>query len=115
MESKCFVQRSIQNIQYINHNGGGCCEYCCKYITKFDLGNRVHVNVKQDRSFVRSKEFLFNEKVTTSHMAQHKNSEKKKTNLPTGRIISINEMAHLMLRYPEVFTDLRFEIIITSP
>ena len=68
----------MQNVQYINHNGGGCCKYCCKYITKFDLGNRVHVNVKHDRSFVRSKEFLFNEKVTTSHMAQHKNSEKKR-------------------------------------
>ena len=77
VESKCFVQRSMQNVQYINHNGGGCCKYCCKYITKFDLGNRVHVKVKQDGSFVRSKEFLFNTKVTTSHMAQHKIVKKK--------------------------------------
>jgi len=119
VDSRCFICcRSMQNVQYLNYKGGGgCCKYCCKYITKFDLGNRVSIDVKSDGTFVRKKEYLFNTKVSSSFMAQHKDKEGKSRNAtsPKGRIISINEMCHVMLKYPEVFTDLVFTIISTSP
>ena len=49
-------------------------------------------------------------------MQQEQDKEvKKNAKHPEGRCIALTEMLHVMLRYPEVYTDLRFVTISTLP
>ena len=60
--------------------------------------------------------FLHNTKVTTTKINEDKVKEQNRgKNHIQGRIISQNEMIHLMLQYAEVYSDLNFIAFPTVP
>lgn len=109
--------RSMQNIQQL-YGCGECCKYCCKYISKIDEQNYMHVAVGEHGELIRKAYFLHNTKITSSKMAQdnerEKNEKKKNKQEVHGRCVSVNEMLHQMLKYPDVFSDLEFKKIPTT-
>ena len=111
------VCRSMQNCQRLTHCGG-CSKYVCKYIGKIDEQNYVVVgmNGKKSGSLISNAQFLHNTKVTSSKIQEDKDREKRRDSKnPQGRCISLMEMLHVMLKYPEVYTNLRFISISTMP
>ena len=111
------ICQSMQNIQLIKGTGG-CNKYVCKYVGKIDEQNYVVVkaNPKDSGQLITQSNFLHNTKVTGSKLnedlARQRSKDKDK---PVGRKISHMEMAHVMLKYPEVYTDLRFVNVPTYP
>ena len=54
--------------------------------------------------------------MTSSEIQQNKEKLiKKNQKHPEGRCVLLTEMLHMMLRYPEVYTDLKFISISTMP
>ena len=118
VEATLFILcRSMQNVQLIRGTGG-CNKYVCKYIAKVDEQNYVVVSTNEnlrDRLKVTA-EFLHNTKISSSAKAEKDLQDKKYSkDAPKGRMISLNEMLHVMLKYPEVITDLQFTTIPTVP
>jgi len=105
------------NIQKIK-NTSGMNTYVVKYIGKMDEVNYVIVKAnahKKDNLQVETT-FLHNTKVAGSAWNEKKAlSKRRDSNHPRGRAISLMEMQQLMLSYPEVHTDLVFEVISTHP
>ena len=118
VESQTFaVCRSQQNFQKLT-SAGGCSKYCCKYITKVDDQNYIVVSMdkKKKGNLVTQSTFLHNTKISSSKMGEEEVKKSKRNNHhPHGRCISLTEMLHHMLRYPEMFTDLVFIAISTMP
>ena len=72
------------------------------------------VSTNADGSLIMRSNFLHNTKISSSVYHQQKEQElKREYNHTLGRCISINEILHHILKYPEVITDLRFVIIPT--
>ena len=72
------------------------------------------VSTNAGGSLIRRSNFLHNTKISSSVYHQQKEQELKRDyNHTLGRCISINEILHHILKYPEVITDLRFVIILT--
>ena len=111
------VCRSMQNCQILTECGG-VNKYVCKYIAKIDEQNYVVVSCDHSKNgaLISETAFLHNTKITSSKMNEDKQRETKRDhNHVQGRIISLMEMLHSMLRYPEVYTDLCFISITTTP
>ena len=109
--------RSMQNAQMLTACGG-VKKYVCKYIGKIDEQNYIVVSVDGSKSgsLVTKSSFLHNTKVTSTKINEDKERETKRENKRVqGRAISQMEMLHMMLKYPEVFTDLNFVAIPTMP
>lgn len=118
VETSTFIAcRSMQNIQRLK-GCGECCKYCCKYIGKIDEQNYLHVAVGKHGELIRQAYFLHNTKITSSKIAQEKEREKTQKSRSKyevhGRITSVNEMLHHILKYPDVFTDVEFKKIQTT-
>ena len=104
---------SMQDVQVLTGTGG-CSKYVLKYIAKINEQNYCIVDVNGDGELVTKSHFLHNTKVTSSKMGEDKQHEKYKyKNL--GRKIGNLEQIHVMLKYPEVVTNLDFEKISTMP
>ena len=118
VESYTFcVCKSMQNIQLIKGTGG-CNKYVCKYVGKIDEQNFVVVkaNPNDNGNLITQSNFLHNTKVTGSKINEDAKKESSRDrNKPTGRKISLMEMLHVMLKYPEVYTDLKFVEVPTYP
>ena len=111
------VCKSMQNVQLLTECGG-VNKYVCKYIGKIDEQNYVVVNTDnaQNGHLMTQATFLHNTKVATSKFHEDKAREKNRTkHRPQGRAISLMEMLHLMLHYPEVYSDLYFITICSLP
>ncbi len=109
--------RSMQNLQWLTHCGG-CHKYVVKYIGKIDEQNYVVVstNGNKNGSLVTRGTFLHNTKIATSKINEDKMKTKKGDNKRVqGRCISLMEMVHSLLKYSEVYTDLVFVEIPTTP
>jgi len=109
--------RSMQNVQLIRGTGG-CNKYICKYIAKIDEQNYVVVCTYEDKNgkLITKSQFLHNTKVAGSKHNEDKAREgSRESSRPQGRMISLMEMLHVMLKYPEVLTDLKFVSIPTVP
>ena len=109
--------RSMQNVQLIR-GCGGYNKYICKYIAKIDEQNYVVVSVHQNANgkLVTKSSFLHNTKISRSaHNENELCKVSREYSRPQGRAISLMEMLHVMLKYPEVITDLRFIAIPTVP
>ena len=78
-----------------------------------DEQNYVVVRVKGRSQLQTQAVFLHNTKVTSSKMAEYKDRQKD-DNKVQGRCISHMEMVHMMLKYPEVVTNLKFVNIATT-
>ena len=85
---------------------GGCYKYVCKYIVKNDKYYGV-VLVDGSGKLVTKATFLHNTKVMSSKMGEDKDRDKHK-NKSQLRCISHMEMLHVLLKYPEVVTNLDF-------
>ena len=96
----------MQNVQYLTGTGG-CSKNVFKYISKIYKQNYVVVSVDGEGNLVTNTTFLHNTKTTTSKMCVDKNREKHRKN-PQVICISHMEMLHVMLKYPEVVTNLDF-------
>ena len=107
------VFRSMQNIQRLT-GAGGCSKYVCKYIAKIDEQNYVVVLVDGEGQLITQATFLHNTKITSSIIAED-NERQKFANKPQGRCISHMEMMHMILKYPEVITNLEFIKVTTMP
>jgi hypothetical protein len=118
VESRMFIMcRSMQNVQKITGTGG-CNKYVCKYIAKIDEQNYVIVSVKDGANgkLTTNTKFLHNTKVAGTAINEEKvKNESRESSRPGGRVISLMEMVHVMLKYPEVLTDLNFVNIPTVP
>ena len=119
VEQETFcICRSMQNCQRLT-SSGGCCKYCCKYISKIDQQNYITVSMdptKKDGSMVTKSYFLHNTKVSSSEIAEEKEKDSRRdSNHPQGLCIAMTQMLHHMLRYAEVITDLNFVVISTLP
>ena len=113
VEGKIFaVTKSMQNVQQLTGTGGTA-KYVCKYIAKIDEQNYVVIEVNGEGQLMRKVSFLHNSKVTSSKMAQDKEKDSTKKN--HGRVITRNEMLHVLLKYPEVITNLIFVKVTTMP
>ena len=114
-ESRTFIAcRSMQNIQMLCGSGGSC-KYVCKYVAKIDKCNYMTVSTASDGSLIRRSNFLHNTKIVTSDKQQQKERQSKRSwKHPQGRVISLNEILHHLLKYPEVITDLKFIQIPTT-
>ena len=108
------VCKSMQNVQRLVRQAGGCAKYVCKYISKEDEQNFVVIQVDGEGKLVSSSTFLHNTKVVSSKIAEDKDREQYK-HKAQGRCISHMEMMHLMLGYVEVVTNLDFCNISTMP
>jgi hypothetical protein len=109
--------RSMQNVQFLTHCGG-VNKYVVKYIGKIDEQNYVIICTDGSKigKLVSKAFFLHNTKVSTSKFNEDKvKDQNRNKNHVQGRAISQNEMVHVMLRYPEVSTDLNFISIPTIP
>ena len=101
-----------KNIQCLIHSGG-INKYICKYIGKIDENNYVIIRAHpHDPGVLISQAvFLHNTKVSGSAINAKKEFEKKRGNKrPKGRAISLMEMIQVMLNYPQVHTDMVFEM-----
>ena len=78
----------------------------------------MHVSTNKEKiNAIESKStYLHNTKITSLDIIQEKeHKEKRDYKHPQGRCIALTEMLHVMLRYPEVYTDLTFVSISTLP
>jgi hypothetical protein len=118
IESRLFLLcRSMQNVQLIRGTGG-CNKYVCKYIAKIDEQNYVIVSVDKNMNgeLVTKSTFLHNTKVHRTNINETAvRDSNRESRRPQGRAISLMEMLHVMLKYPEVLTDLRFVTVPTVP
>ena len=108
---------SMQNVQWLT-NSGGVNKYVVKYIGKIDEQNYVIIATDSTTNgkLVTKAFFLHNTKVTTTKINEDKVKEQNRgNNHIQGRIISQNEMIHLMLQYAEVYSDLNFIAVPTVP
>jgi hypothetical protein len=111
------VCQSMQNVQWLT-NCGGVNKYVCKYIGKIDEQNYVVVFASgaTNGKLITKATFLHNTKITSSKINEDKARESKRgSNHPQGRAVSQMEMLHMMLKYPEVYTDLNFVSVPTLP
>lgn len=111
-ETKTFIMcRSMQNIQCLC-GAGGSCKYCCKYVSKIDKTNYMSIATTSSGTLVRRGNFLHNTKRVTSDVVQQKERESKRSwKHPQGRVVSLNEIWHHLLKYPETYSNLRFVVI----
>jgi predicted GIY-YIG superfamily endonuclease len=107
------VFRSMQNVQRLTGTGG-CAKYVCKYIAKIDEQNYVVIMVDGEGRLVTQANFLHNTKITSSKMGEDK-ERMKNEGKPQGRCISHLEMLHMLLKYPEIVTNLDFIKVTTMP
>ena len=96
----------MQNVQRLK-GSGGTSKYLCKYIAKIDEQNYCVIEVDGQSRLVSKATFLHNTKVTSSKIAEDEKRQKD-NNKPQGHCITLMEMLHLMLRYPEVYTNIEF-------
>ena len=107
------VLKSIQNFQVITGTGV-CSKYICKYTSKIDKHNYIVILVNGAGKLVTKSTFLHNTKITSSKLGEDKYREKHRKN-PQGICISNMKMLHVMLKYPEVATNLDFIKVSTMP
>ena len=104
------ICQSMQNVQRLDQ-AGGCCKYACKYLAKIDKQNYVVISMNKEKkgTIQTSSTYLHNTKISSSEAQQQKEKKERRDNQhPEGRIISLTEMMHVMLRIPEVYSDLVF-------
>jgi predicted GIY-YIG superfamily endonuclease len=115
-ETFCICQ-SMQNCQRLDQ-AGGCCKYTCKYLVQVDKQNYVTISMNKDKkgSLETNSTYLHNTKIASSDLQQEKEKDEKRgVKHPEGRCVALTEMLHVMLQYPEVYTDLAFVSISTLP
>ena len=68
-------------------------------------------------SYASDSTYLNNNKITSSVIQQEseKKSQKRNSKHPSERCAALTEMLHVMLWYPEVYTDIIFVSICTMP
>ena len=104
----------MHNIQCLSGLGGSY-KYYCKYVGKIDKNNYCTVSTSADGSLIRSEMFLHYTKCVTYDIFQQVEREKKLNwKHPQGAVISINEVWHHILKYPEVITNLNLVMIQTT-
>ncbi len=109
--------RSMQNIQCLTQSGG-LNKYVCKYIGKIDENNHVIIRAHPHDPgvLVSQSTFLHNTKISSSSINELKALQKKRgKNHPKGRAMSLMEMMHVCLGYPQIHTDMVFESVSTLP
>ena len=111
------ICKSMQNIQSLTHTNG-LNRYVCKYVGKIDDQNQIIVRAHpyDNGTLISNYTFLHNTKIVSSAINEDKALNKKRTkHHPKGRSISIMEMLQIMMSYPQVKTDMVFEVIATVP
>ncbi|MGB0404839.1 MAG: hypothetical protein ACPGDB_01450, partial [Fusobacterium sp.] len=111
------ICKSMQNIQSLTHTNG-LNRYVCKYVGKLDEQNQIIVNSHpyDNGKLISNYTFLHNTKITSSKLNEEKVLKKRRDKYhPKGRAISLMEMLQIMLSYPQVKTDMTFEVIATVP
>ena len=93
--------RSMQNVQYLTLCGG-VNKYVVKYIGKIDEQNYVIICTDSSKNGKLVSKAFF-----CIILKLHRRKNKIE--------IKINEMIHVMLRYPELYTDLNFIAVPTMP
>ena len=111
------VCESMKNAQMLT-NCGGFNKHVCKCVGKIEEKNCIVVSVNGSKSgsFTTKSSFLHNTKVTSAKTNEDKECETKRENKRVQeRAISQMETLHVMLKYPEVCTELNFLAIPTMP
>ncbi len=108
--------KSMQNAQALDHTNR-IAKYVSKYTGKFDDGNYVILcEDAHTREWILCETHLHNTKIVTSKINEDKafNNERHK-NHPKGRDMAHFETRQILMGHPEVFTDMEFIQISTSP
>ena len=108
--------RSMQNVQQTS--GYTINRYVTKYLTKMDLGSHSHckVNPKDEREVKAKTTFLHNTKISSSAFNEQKRiSQQREKNHPSGRAIARTEIVQLLSREPQVYTNMIFDRVDTTP
>ena len=101
----------MHNIQYVSGSGESC-KYCCKCVDKIDKNNYFTVSKSSYGSLIWRENVLQNSKpVTYDKFQQAEQENKRNWKHLQGTAISINEVWHHILKYPEVITNLNFVMI----
>lgn len=105
----------MQNIQILK-NCSSVNIYFCKYIGKIDEQNYVVIYVDEKGQLFSKGQFIHKTKISTSKKNEEDSRVKDRfNNHPQGRVISHNEIVHLLLRYLEIITNLSFIHVSTLP
>ena len=107
----------MYNIQWLTQCRG-VNKYIVKYIGKIDEQNYIVVftDAHKNGTLVTKGNHLHNTKVTTSKINENKMKDKKRDiSHVKGRAISLIDMIKVLLKYLEVYTDLKFTLISTRP
>ena len=107
----------MQNVQSLTGTNG-VNKYVCKYVGNFYEGNKVVVrsNPHDAGRLVTMTKFLHNTKISSSAINEKRAHEKSRDHKhPSGRAISEMEMIQVMLKHPQVHTDMEFDNIPTVP
>ena len=109
---------SQQNLQWCTSYMSA--RYLAKYVAGIDETNRVYVragtdgmgNKNQDgwEKLVLDQQFTHNSKIASSAMNEKLSDQKmNECRFPKGRAIALTEIISLLLKYPQVYTNLDFE------
>ena len=108
--------RSMQNVQQTS--GYSVNRYVTKYLVKIDQNSHSYckVNPKNEREVKVKTTFLHNTKISSSAYNENKRiSEQREKNHPSGRAIARTEIVQLLSREPQVYTNMIFDRVDTTP
>ena len=92
--------------------------YLTKYVASIDENNRIYFssNPNDSKEIEAKMQFLHNTKITSSNINEKKIQDLSRSKLkPQGRAISLMEVITILLGYPQVYTDIKFIHIPTTP
>ena len=92
--------------------------YLTKYVASIDENNRIYFssNPNDSKEIEAKMQFLHNTKITSSNINEKKIQDLSRNKLkPQGRAISLMEVITILLGYPQVYTDIKFTHIPSTP
>jgi hypothetical protein len=110
------MTRSAQNLKIVT--GYLASRYLAKYLALVDENNRVYIgSMSQERNATKLEtQILHSMKVTGSAILEvRKDGIRRDTHHPKGRAISLMEIICVLLRYPQVYTNITFLHASTLP
>ena len=98
---------------------GNCYKCCCKYLSMIYKQNYINILIDNENKglYASNSTYLHITKITSSDIQQEAEQKIQKRNAKYSdrRWAALTDILHIMLRYPEVFTDLIFVSICTIP
>ena len=109
-ESETFCVCQSQYNCWLLTDAGGFYKCCCNLPKLIKKYINISMDIENKGSHATNSTYLHNTEITSSDIQQeaYKKAQRCNAKHPDGKCASLTDMLHVMLRYPEVYTDLRF-------